>query len=152
MKTIKTQLVLLSVFIFFVIISNSCCTKKYCDSSDNILYSIYLQNFTYDEMDTIRIVKFEKNTHFLQGIDSFEVYNSAQYYYEINIPQGIQVEYDYIIRISDKSYKISDFLFQKHPCNSCFPFSPDGDDYYSLNSYVLDGKKTYNNSIQIPRY
>ena len=120
------------------LILNSCCTKKYC--SDNWFW-IEFYNYSPDDLDTIIICRYSKNTNYTVLADSTrqEVYQSNGVdHYSLPLDR-IEPDNDYKIYILSlgKVHKISNIVTKKESCNSCFLVIP-SDKYIQIKSFQLD--------------
>ncbi len=130
----------------------SCCTKKGCKDFDKI-DRIYFSNFDSNEIDTLLITSYFKNSNFSIQIDSFYVYSDllSQTNDQISIwlPEPIDIQYDWKIKLTSNQtiYKLTDFVVKKATCNWCFWV---GNDYYNrLESYKVNGMTYTDNTLKI---
>lgn len=135
----------------FLFILNSCCTKKDCIGSDEI-YEIRFYNFSQEDLDTIYVISYIKNSGFLTIVDSFStgaVSNGA--FYSAYTHNRINPENDYKIKLvsTGNEFNLTDFEIQKEGCISCFPNRPESDFYNKLTAYSVNGQKQFNVQINI---
>lgn len=140
---------LLSITILFSI--NSCCTAVYCLGADD-LNEIRFYGFTHEEVDTIVIRKFNKNSNFKIALDSstaysIEVHSGTELkIVSIADHNKLSVDFDYKVELpgTGKTFTFSDFVSKKERCNSGFMCN---DFYNSLESYKLNGQVTTSSGI-----
>jgi len=137
-------------FILIIIFCQHCCTKQCCV---NDYRQILLFDFTKNELDSISIVQFEKNTNFISKTDSnfFSKIDSASTYFILYLENGLNTNFDYkiIIHSLSKTYELNQFEYKKEGCNTCFPFRPASDFYDQLISYQVNGIKQKESLIKI---
>jgi len=154
MKKIIIQSKNLLVLLVLIFSLSSCCSKKDCYYGEEFFYSIQLNNFTLSDIDTVTVVRYEMNSGFISPLDSTFYYNTYMYgnSASIYLNDGMTYKYDYIVRTQYKSFKISDYLFQRYICNSCFLNSKNNDYTYGLKSYKIDGKVIESSMLTIENY
>lgn len=147
MRNITINFLILG-FLFFI---NSCCSKKYCVSADNI-YEIKFYQFSQADLDTITILSFLKNSNFTSSVDSFTTEGSNNGdYFSANMIDNLNINLDYKIILTSigKVFTLTDFETQKVGCNGCFPYQPKDDFYDKLIAYQINGQRHSGNEIKI---
>ncbi|MFM2286637.1 MAG: hypothetical protein RLZZ543_2134 [Bacteroidota bacterium] len=130
---------------------NSCCTKKECIDSGEI-YEINFYNFSPDEIDSIMIYSYSKNSNFNLIIDSsFSQASLNGDYSTAYISNRINTDFDYEVLVlsTGQVITLTGFEVEKKRCNSCFPYRPESDYYEKLNSYFVNGQKQSGSIISI---
>lgn len=129
---------------------NACCTKRGCENQIDF-NEILFYNFTQQDLDTITIYSFNKNTNFSIPIDSFTtqgqpIGNHFQAYINTST---IDHDYKIILVHTGEEYTLTNFQTEKYSCNSCFPYKPKSDYYYNLNNYKVNGNMQNGQTIEI---
>ena len=143
---IEKQLMGILFFSISILILNSCCTKKYCSGADD-LDTIGFYGFNQQDLDTLVIKRYNKDSNFQNYLDSLfiepEYFTSTTEYEIVHFTDKFTVDYDYKIEIisTKQSYTLTDFVVEKEKCNTGFMCS----DYFnSLVSYkVNNNTQTY---------
>lgn len=136
--------------IFFCTL-NSCCSKKDCTGSDEI-YEIRFSNFSQEDLDTIYVISYVKNSGFSIMVDSFSTRADLNVdFFSAYTHNRINPDYDYKIKIvsTGSEFNLTDFEIEKKGCNSCFPYRPESDFYNRLASYSVNGQKQFVDQIII---
>ena len=140
------------IFVFSLIIGlNSCCTKKDCGGVGD-LYQIDFYNFTEGELDSLIIFRFKQNTNFTEKIDSsINIATWRNNFYFLDLSEKFNFNFDYKIidKKSGNIYKLNGFIMVKNECNICFPYKPQSNTFYTLESYFVNGNLQNNNQIKI---
>lgn len=141
----KTKLLILIVAILFIMFHlQSCCTMKGC--LDNRSIDISLEGFSFNEIDTIILYRFKKNTNFTDLVQTANMHVSLDYsnntYSASLINNGISIDYDYKIEIkhSNQLFFISNFRMKKNKCNLCL-FGIRQDFYETIEDFEVNGQK-----------
>jgi hypothetical protein len=115
----------------------SCC--KGC--GDDYL-SVYFQNYTRAEIDTIIQLRYEINSDFSVLLDSSLIDNSTN---RTDYPQILQPDADYIIQIPSvqKVFKVSGYQFRR--CRSC------GGSRDVLSGFKLNDENKNGTFVTFPR-
>lgn len=117
--------------------------------------TIELHNFTADNVDSILITTYLKNSDLCSLIDSF--YFTAQgippgdSIFIVGLPNKLNMDLDYKLYFKNinQTYLITDFSTKRIECNSCFPF---GNDYVIiLDNYLVNGHKQTKSDLQITK-
>lgn len=146
----------LRLFLFLVslLVLNSCCQKKYCDGVNDVNV-IELHNFSPDDVDSILITTYLKNTDLCNSLDSFyyapEKENVGDNMFVVLLPNKLNTDLDYKLYFKniDKTYLLTDFSTKKVECNYCFPIGHD--DVTVLDSYLVNGQKQTLSNLQITK-
>ena len=145
------NLTLTVLIVGFLLVVNSCCTKKYCMGTDD-LNEIKFYNFSQAELDTIIILSYPKNANFTASLDSFitQATNTGDYF-SANTNDNLNTHLDYKIKLTSTGevFTLTNFEVEKVGCNSCFPYRPKDDFYNKLTAYQINGQKQYGNQIKI---
>ena len=154
MKLITIKSVLIYVLVGVTsLAAGSCCTKVFCLDANNI-EMIYFYNFTVNELDTISIKLYDKNTNFASAIDSVLVITSdlrsQSPFQTIFVPDRITHHLDYKIRLNatGQEFTVSDFIITKEKCNSGFLCN---DFFNALESYKINGQTVTSNTLAITK-
>ncbi|MBE9462623.1 hypothetical protein ACFP1I_09705 [Dyadobacter subterraneus] len=139
------------LFVLILCSFNSCCTNRGCFGADD-MNQIYFYGFTPQEVDTIVIKRFDRNSSFKTVLDSVQAFSmpaeagSSFQIILIDDQDKLHIDFDYKIEIpaSGKTFTISDFVIRKERCNTGFLCN---DFYNDLNSYKLNGKVTATSGI-----
>lgn len=127
----------------------SCCTKKDCDSDEEI-EELYLKNFTAEQVDTIRIFAYARNTGYTQVVDSLTVGGQAgsDERYVLHLQSFFSIHRDYKLKIpaTGMTYTLSGFETSSEKCNFCF-FTRDT--YPRLAAYRVNGNRITNTRIEL---
>lgn len=130
---------------------NSCCTKKGCIGADEI-YEINFYNFSQNDLDTITIISYSKNTNFTTVIDSCVTQaNLTGDYFSAYTNNRINTDLEYKIKLfsTGQVFTLTGFEIEKEGCNSCFPYRPESDFYNKLIGYQVNGQKQTGSQIKI---
>jgi len=151
----KTKIKTLITGILFSLISilvfNSCCTKKYCYGVDD-LDNISFYGFSQQDLDSIVIKKYNKNTNFQHILDSVfiepEHFISNNEYEMLYLTDNFVIDYDYEVELlsTGQVYAFTDFTVEKKKCNKgflCFDY------FESLESYKVNGEKQTDSYLRI---
>lgn len=129
---------------------SSCCTKKYCDSDEEI-EEVFLKNFTPDQTDTVRLYSYVRNTGLVQPVDSLMI--SAEPgsggRYVLHVQENfftLQRDYKVKIPATGLSYNLTGFETSSEKCNVCF-FTKDT--YPQLSAYRINGVRRNGKTIEI---
>lgn len=125
---------------------NCCCTDVYCSGTDD-MNQIYFYGFTPQEVDTVVIKRFAKNTNFKIALDSSMAYSIASEpgsNFQIVLTEDeekLTIDFDYKVELSGsgKSFMLSNFVSKEKRCNTGFLCN---DTFNALESYKLNGKVT----------
>ncbi len=130
---------------------DSCCTKEYCIGADD-MDQIQFYNFTDNELDTVVVRRFNKNTGFARAIDSAisvtpNFYSTADFKV-VRLVNKLTVDFDYQIVMSGTGmvFAISDFVVTRKSCNTGFMCN---DSFNALESYKLNGQPGGSTSLSI---
>ena len=130
----------------FVFGLSTCCTKKKCNSVDEI-NEIKMLNFVANDVDSVAVETFPGNSNFAYRTDS--MFTSAHgrdagdTELIIFMNKNINISSDYKITLmsTGQVYKLTGFTNRKQSCNSCFPR---GHDYVSvLDKYNVNGTEKH---------
>ncbi len=129
---------LISLIVFTL---SSCCTKKYCAGFERSRTFVF-KNYTANEVDTVTILLFVKNSNFQQLVDStvylnntITISNNEQ---ELNTIYIHTRNYDYKIKTQSNTAPqfITDIITKQEVCNACWV---NGGDFYDvLLNYKLN--------------
>lgn len=130
---------------------HSCCTAVYCLGADD-LNEIRFYGFTQEEVDTVVIKRFNKNTSFKTALDSSVAYSNEVHggtdlrIVRIDDQDKLSIDFDYKVELSSsgKTFTFSDFDSKKERCNSGFMCN---DFYNSLENYKVNGQVTTSSGI-----
>jgi hypothetical protein len=125
---------------------SGCCTKKGCIGADN-LDIIYFAGFeNREELTSIVIKEFEKESGFTLLLDSTAVtisdFNDLTEFQGILLPRKMSKDFDYRIELPEAglAYDISDIASKRKTCdNGGFLCN---DHYNALESYRVNGLET----------
>lgn len=125
---------------------NSCCTDKNCLGADD-MNEIYFYGFTPQEVDTVVIKKFSRNSNFKMVLDSSTAYSMASETgsnFQIVLTgddNKLTIDFDYKVEVSGsgKVFMISDFVSKEKRCNTGFLHN---DNFNDLESYKLNAEVT----------
>lgn len=138
----STMFISLILVVINLLTLSSCCTKKYCLGADD-MDQIYFYNVVKENLDTVVVRKFAKNTDFSTLISSTTTTvtaNVSNADFEIVIlKEKLTVDFDYKVELpgNGQVFTISDFVVKKEQCNSGFMCN----DYFNaLESYKVNGK------------
>lgn len=138
------------IFILIIFFLYSCCTKKDCDSIG--LEEIEFYNFNKNDLDTVIIYSYSKNSNFTMLIDSITTHDKSDLpdYDYVNTYKIIS-DYDFIIYLPNtgQTFKITAVNTEKKGCNTCFPYRPKSDYYNVISSYNLNGQPKFESQIKI---
>lgn len=126
----------------------SCCTKKNCNSDEEI-EEMYLKNFTAEQVDTIRIFAYVRNTGYTQVVDSLTVAGEpSDGRYVLRLHSFFSIHRDYKLRIpaTGVTYTLSGFETSSEKCNFCF-FTRDT--YPRLAAYWMNGNRINSTRIEL---
>ena len=141
-------------FLVTLLVLNSCCQQKDCIGANDI-NEIELHNFTADNVDSILITTYLKNSDLCSLIDSF--YYTARSIpagdsiFIVELPNKLNMDLDYKLYFKNinQTYLLTDFSTKKIECNSCFPF---GHDYVPImDNYLVNGQKQIMSNLQITK-
>ena len=130
---------------------NSCCTKKDCTGADDI-YEINFYNFSLEDLDTIILISYSKNTNFTTIIDSSVTKADLKAdYFSAYTNHKLNTDFDYKIKLFSTLhvYTLTGFEIEKKGCNTCFPYRPESDFYNKVSGYQINGQKQIGNQIKI---
>ncbi|MDF2454283.1 MAG: hypothetical protein K0R51_276 [Cytophagaceae bacterium] len=136
--------------IAIVFLLQACCTKKDCNTG---LYQMELKGFSFSEVDTVVVSRYEKNSGFVHLIDSTVAWTSlnndgsSTLYTEGQI--DINKDYKIYFPGIDQSYTLTDFQMGRKACNSCAPFGRESDFYDVLEGYRINGVTHRMNTVFI---
>ena len=114
----------------------------YCVGIDD-MNEIWFYNFSQQDLDTIIIKRYNKNTNFQSVLDSLvtvtEDFSDRTDYQVIYLSDNLTIDYEYKVELvsTGQYFTISDFIVDKKKCNSgflCFDY------YNSLGSYKVNGE------------
>ncbi|MGB1205385.1 MAG: hypothetical protein ACPG5B_07060 [Chitinophagales bacterium] len=141
----------LITFYLIIILFASCCTKKDCLSAFDI-NEIRLINFEAEEVDSIFLKSYVKNSNFTDEIDSAyvtsirEVNDSDEFVLLMPFPFEPANDYRIEFRKSDFVIEMADIKTESKKCNTCFLAK---DNYSVLESYQVNGVLNTNQYIEI---
>ena len=147
----KFTLIALTLGIFYGF--NSCCTDTICLSEG--IYEMDFYNFPQTDLDTIRIIGYNKNTNFATPIDTSIVT-------KVNLLHDSLYTYAYFQFNTDRDFKIKLYstgqavnvtniqIGKEAQCNTCFPFRiTRRDSLIVINSYSVNGQKQTDGRVKI---
>lgn len=141
-------------FLLTILALNSCCQKKNCIGANDI-NEIELHNFTADNVDSILITTYLKNSDLSNLIDSFyytaKSRQDGDNVFIIELPNKLNINLDYKLYLKniDQTFLLTDFSTKKIECNSCFPL---GHDYVTIiDDYLVNGQKQAISNLQITK-
>lgn len=123
---------------------SSCCKQPYqlCEGFDTV-NSIVLKNFYLAELDSVWLYKCVKNTNCISKTDSIKLenwrnYNGSTLQWEYILNNYMDTNHDYLLLIKDtnKSYTIENFIIDQETCKRC------GEKRFKYNyikNYLLNG-------------
>lgn len=152
----KTKLLIVVVAILFIMFHlQSCCTMKGC--LDNRSIDISLEGFSFNEIDTIILYRFKKNTNFTDLVQTANMrvsldYNNSNTYSASLINNSISIDYDYKIEIkhSNQLFFISNFRMKKNKCNLCL-FGIRQDFYETIENFEVNGRINAGSKLNISK-
>ncbi|MBI5541061.1 MAG: hypothetical protein HY951_13430 [Bacteroidia bacterium] len=145
MRTLISLMLIFVVFNFY-----SCCTKKDCESAG--LYDIAFRNFNQNELDTIIIYSYSKNSNFTVLVDSFITngeLNNSGYCYVYTKKSIPDFDFKIILSNSGQIFNITDVNIEEKGCNTCFPYRPRSDYYQVISNYKINGQTNYHSTVEI---
>lgn len=144
--------IIVTIFLIGILLTiNSCCTKMKCLGADD-MNEIWFYNFTQENLDTIVIKRFYKNTNFSTAIDSsvttFDNFQLGTDYQIVYLVEKLTVDYDYQVELvsSGQIFRLTDFVVKKERCNSGLACN---DFFNSLSSYKVNGQQTNGGILSI---
>ena len=136
-NNMKNGLLLLLSFIL-ILAENGCCTKKYCFGYEDI-NEIQLQGFEANELDSVILETFVKETNFQNRIDSVFIaaYDNQDSSFVLYMPNKLDINADYKISMLSTAQivRLTAFEVENKTCNC------PTDKYKVLKSYQVNGIK-----------
>ena len=139
----SSELVSLMLLVVSLLAFSSCiCTKKYCLGADD-MDQVYFYNNMIENLDTVVVKKFAKNTGFATMISSSTTitvnFSKTTNFEIVVLNEKLTTDFDYKVELpgNGQVYTVSDFVVKKERCNSGFMCN----DYFNaLESYKVNGK------------
>jgi hypothetical protein len=118
---------------------NSCCKDMVCPDFDGF-YNIQFHGYDRDEIDSVVVLVYNRNSAFTDHIDSFLIitqFPAARDEFDIVWSNEVLIPgYDYriIIPATGESFTLNDFVLKKETCRGACST------YMALKSYRLNGE------------
>jgi hypothetical protein len=150
----KIKLLVVTILILFVILHlQGCCTMKGCVDTRGVVVS--LSGFSPNEIDTITLYKFKKNTNFtdLIQVGDMRISSSSQgVFFAYPVNDYMSIDYDYKIEIKNMNrlFFISNFKMKRDKCNLCL-FGIRQDFYESIENFEVNGQINIGHTLNISK-
>lgn len=107
--------------------------------NDVSINSIHFKNFNIDEVDTVLVYSYERNSNyqvFLNANTEIAQYWETDSTYRIYFSemQSMSNDYKIIVKKINQTFYVNEFEFNENACNTCFIARPKSDYYHTLAS------------------